>query len=166
MKKHRAINVKIISIQQKGSIYQGYAHKLLMSENKIPPNEWENLWQEYTKVLEKWREVFDAFQKATADMQKKYNEVMEKAASNSSKDTMKLFGENWQKSLSQTGSDAFKQFSDNWEKAMSEYSSNAFKQFSENWQKSISQSGMESFKSYEEMVNKFAETWKNMWPKQ
>ena len=53
-----------------------------------------------------------------------------------------------------------------WEKAMNEYTSSAFKQFGENWQKSMSQSGMESFKSYEEMMNKFTETWKSMWPKQ
>jgi hypothetical protein len=148
-----------------GSIYQGYSHKLLVSKEKMPPNEWENLWQEYVKVFEKWREIFDAFQEATMNMQKKYNEVMEKAANNSSKDTMKLFGENWQKSLNESGANAFKQFSDNWEKAMNEYTSSAFKQFGENWQKSMSQSGMESFKSYEEMMNKFAETWKSMWPK-
>ena len=158
--------LKLFHYIKKDQFIRGISHKPLMSENKMPQNEWENLWQEYTKVLEKWREVFDAFQKATAEMQKKYNEVMEKAANNSSKDTMKLFGENWLKSMSQSGTDTFKQFSDYWEKAMNEYSSSAFKQFSENWQNSISQSGMESFKSYEEMVNKFAETWKNMWPKQ
>jgi hypothetical protein len=67
--------------------------------------------------------------------------------------------------MSQSGVDTFKQFSDNWEKAMNEYTSNAFKQFGESWQKAMSQSGMESFKSYGEMMSKFAETWKNMWPK-
>ena len=158
--------LKFFEYTEKGSIYQGSSHKIAMSKEKMPPNEWNNLWQEYAKVLDKWREVFDAFQKATLDMQKKYNEVMEKAANNSSKDTMKLFGENWQKAMNQAGTDAFKQFSENWEKAMNEYTTNAFKQFSENWQKSFSQSGMDSFKSYEEMMNKFAETWKNMWPKQ
>jgi len=29
----------------------------------------------------------------------------------------------------------------------------------------LTQSGMGSFKSYGEMMTKFAETWKNMWPK-
>ncbi len=47
-----------------------------MSTAKMPPNEWENLWQEYSKGLEKWKEVFETFQKATMDMQKKYNEVV------------------------------------------------------------------------------------------
>ena len=164
MDKTTAINVKIF--WKNGSIYQGYSHITFMSKEKMPPNEWNNLWNDYTKVLEKWREMFNAFQAATIDMQKKYNEVMEKAANNSSKDTMKLFGENWQKAMSESGSNMFKQFSDNWEKAMNEYTSNAFKQFGENWQKALSQSGMDSFKSYEEMMNKFAETWKSMWPKQ
>jgi hypothetical protein len=48
---------------------------------------------------------------------------------------------------------------------MNEYTSNAFKQFGENWQKALTQSGLGSFKSYGEMMTKFAETWKNMWPK-
>ena len=98
-----------------------------MSKSKKSSNEWDELWKEYTDVLDKWKEIFETFQKTTMEMQKTYNQLMEKAASESSKDTMKQFGENWQKAMSQ--------------------------------------SGMESIKAYGEMMNKFAETWKNMWPK-
>ena len=35
----------------------------------------------------------------TSEMQAKYNEVMEKAASESSKTTMEQFGQNWQKRI-------------------------------------------------------------------
>ena len=138
---------------------------LIMSDDSKSTNDWDGLWQEYSKVLEKWREMFELFQKSTKEMQKKYTEVLEKAATESSKETMKQFGENWQNAMTQSGIDAFKQFSENWEKAMNEYSSNAFKQFGENWQKALTQSGMGSFKSYGEMMTKFADTWKNMWPK-
>ena len=48
---------------------------------------------------------------------------------------------------------------------MSDYGADAFKQFGESWQKSMSESGLEPMKAYGEMLNKFAETWKNMWPK-
>ena len=72
-----------------------------MSTTKKSPDEWNQLWQEYSKVLDTWKEVFETFQKTTMEMQKKYNEVMEQAANNSSKDTMKLFGENWQKAMTQ-----------------------------------------------------------------
>ena len=136
-----------------------------MSKTTKPTTDWDKLWQEYTNVLEKWKEVFQTFQNTTLEMQKKYSEVMEQAATTSSKDTMKQFGENWQKSLNQAGNDTFKQFSANWENAMNEYTSNAFKQFSENWQNTLNQSGMESFKSYGDMMSKFADTWKNMWQK-
>ena len=68
-----------------------------MSEEKVK-GEWDTLWQEYSKIWEKWREVFETYQKTTLEMQAKYNEVMEKAASESSKDSMKEFGDNWQKS--------------------------------------------------------------------
>ena len=106
--------------------------------------DWDTLWKEYSKALEKWREVFETFQKSTVEMQEKYNEVMGKASTESSKDTMK-------------------QFSDGWQKAMNEYNANAFKQFGENWQKAMNDSGMESVKAYGEMMNKFAETWQKMW---
>ena len=136
-----------------------------MSKSSKSTTEWDKHWQEYSKMLEKWKEVFQTFQNTTLEMQKKYNEVMEQAAVSSSKDTMKQFGENWQKAMNQAGMDTFKQFSTNWENAMNEYTANAFKQFSENWQNTLNQSGMEYFKSYGDMMNKFAETWKNMWQK-
>src|SRR3989304_4313480 len=87
-----------------------------MSKSSKPTNDWDKLWQEYSKVLEKWKEVFETFQNTTMEMQKKYNEVIGIAANESSKDTMKQFGENWQKAMSKSGVDIFKQFSDNWEK--------------------------------------------------
>ena len=157
--------LKLFEHAEKGSIYQGSSHKTAMSKEKMPPNEWNNLWQEYAKVLEKWREVFDAFQKATLDMQKKYNEVMEKAANNSSKDTMKLFGENWQKAMTDAGMNSFKEFSENWQKALNDSNMSTFKQFVENWQKSLSSSGLEQMNAYGEMMKKFTETWGSMWPK-
>ena len=136
-----------------------------MSETTKSTIDWDKLWEEYSNLFAKWKEVFQTFQNTTLEMQKKYNEVMEKAATSSSKDTMKQFGENWQNAMNQAGIDTFKQFSTNWENAMNEYTSNAFKQFSENWQNSLSQSGMDYFKSYGDMMSKFTETWKNMWQK-
>ena len=106
--------------------------------------DWDTLWNEYSNALEKWREVFETFQKSTTEMQEKYNEVMQKASTESSKDTMKEFGENWQKAMNDAGI-------------------NAFKQFGESWQKAMNDSGMESVKSYGEMMNKFADTWKKTW---
>jgi len=133
-----------------------------MSETKSPGG-WDSLWKEYTNSLEKWREVFESFQKITNEMQTKYNEVMEKASSESGKDSMQEFGQNWQKAMNEAGITAFKQFGENWQKAMDDYSVNAFKQFSESWQKSMSESGLESMKTYGEMMNKFVDTWKKMW---
>ena len=40
-----------------------------------------------------------------------------------------------------------------------------FKQFVDNWQKTLSSSGLAQMNSYGEMMKKFAETWKSMWPK-
>ena len=60
-----------------------------MSKTTKPTTDWDKLWQEYTNVLEKWKEVFQIFQNTTLEMQKKYSEVMEQAATSSSKDTMK-----------------------------------------------------------------------------
>src|SRR3972149_584888 len=74
-----------------------------MSKSSKPTNDWDKIWQEYSKVLEKWKEVFETFQNTTMEMQKKYNEVMGIAANESSKDTMKQFGESWQKAMSQSG---------------------------------------------------------------
>jgi len=136
----------------------------MSEENKSGMN-WDVIWKDYSTALAKWQEVFDLFQKTTSEMQTKYNEVLEKASSESSKDTMKLFGENWFKSMNPSGTEPFKQFGENWEKAMSEYSGQAFKQFSDSWQKTLNDSALESMKTFEEMMNKFAETWKSMWPK-
>ena len=133
-----------------------------MSEKKST-GEWDVLWQDYSNIWGKWQEVFDTFQKTTREMQNKYNEVMEKAASESSKDTMKEFGDNWQKAMSDAGINAFKQFETSWQKAMSEYTTTAFKEFGENWQKSMNDSGLEAMKNYGEMMNKFNDTWKKTW---
>jgi hypothetical protein len=110
------------------------------------PKDWDALWNEYTKSLKTWMQAFESLRKAGIDVQTKYNEVMKKALSESSKKTMNEFTENWQK-------------------AMGQAASNALKEFGNNWQKSMNQSGMEQLKTYGEMMNKFAETWQKMWRK-
>ena len=128
-------------------------------------NEWDSLWQEYTKSLENWKNLFEQVQTANSDMQAKFNEVWEKATKESSLDTMKLFGENWQKALNEAGMKSFQEFSDAWQKAINATGADAFKQFSENWQKSLVGPGMEQMETYGQLMKKFAETWSSMWPK-
>ncbi len=108
--------------------------------------DWDVLWNEYTKSLKAWMNAFESLQQAANDVQTKYNEVMKKALTESSKQTMKDFTENWQKTMSQAAA-------------------NSFKEFGENWQKTMNQSGMEQLKTYGEMMNNFAETWQKMWRK-
>ena len=110
------------------------------------PKDWDKIWVEYNKSLKGWMQAFEALQKASNDIQSKYNEVMTKALKESSEKTMNQFTENWQKGMSKAGLDTFKQFGDNWQNVMN-------------------QSGMEQLKSYGEMMNKFAETWQKMWRK-
>ena len=50
------------------------------------PNEWDSLWQEYTKSLENWKTLFEQVQNASNDMQTKFNEVWEKATKESYQD--------------------------------------------------------------------------------
>jgi uncharacterized protein with von Willebrand factor type A (vWA) domain len=109
-------------------------------------NEWDSLWQEYTKSLENWKSLFEQIQNASNDMQTKFNQVWEKASTESSPETIKDFTENWQKSMTDVNTSAFKQFADNWQKA-------------------LSSSGLEQMNAYGEMMKKFAETWNIMWPK-
>ncbi|PIN82228.1 MAG: hypothetical protein COV65_07550 [Nitrosopumilales archaeon CG11_big_fil_rev_8_21_14_0_20_33_24] len=135
----------------------------MTSEEKS--NQWDSLWQEYSKSLENWKTVFEQIQNATNDMQAKFNEVWEKATKESSIDTMKAFGENWQKSLSDAGIKSFKEFGEAWQKSLNEANASAFKQVAENWQHTLNSSGMENMKAYGEMMKKFAETWTTMWPK-
>jgi len=135
----------------------------MTSEEKS--NHWDSLWQEYSKSLENWTTVFEKIQKATNEMQAKFNEVWEKAAKESSVDTMKAFGENWQKSLNEAGIKSFKEFGEAWQKSLNEANASTFKQVAENWQQTLNSSGMESMKAYGEMMKKFAETWNIMWPK-
>ncbi len=42
-----------------------------MSENKSS-NEWQKLWDEYSKSLENWKQLFDSVQKACTDMQQRF----------------------------------------------------------------------------------------------
>ncbi len=70
-------------------------------------NEWDSLWQEYTKSLEGWKSLFEQIQNASNDMQAKFNQVWEKATAESSAETMKLFGENWQKAMTDAGMKSF-----------------------------------------------------------
>ncbi len=135
----------------------------MTSEEKS--NQWDSLWQEYSKSLENWKVVFEQIQNATNDMQAKFNEVWEKATKESSIDTMKAFGENWQKSLSDAGIKSFKEFGEAWQKSLNEANASTFKQVAENWQHTLNSSGMENMKAYGEMMKKFAETWNTMWPK-
>ena len=127
-------------------------------------NQWDSLWQEYTKSLENWKNLFEQVQAANNDMQAKFNEVWEKATKESSIDTMKLFGENWQKALNEAGMKSFKEFSETWQKAVNATGTDAFKQFAENWQKNLIAPSMQQMEAYGEMMNKFAETWASMWP--
>ena len=135
----------------------------MTSEEKS--NQWDSLWQEYSKSLENWKTVFEQIQNATNEMQAKFNEVWEKAAKESSMDTMKTFGENWQKSLNDAGIKSFKEFGEAWQKSLNDANVSAFKQVAENWQQTLNSTGMESMKAYGEMMKKFAETWTTMWPK-
>ncbi len=137
--------------------------QLIMSKEE-KSNEWDLLWQEYTKSLENWKTIFEKVQNANNDMQAKFNEVWEKATKESSLDTMKLFGENWQKALSDAGMKSFKEFSDAWQKAMNDTGADSFKKFAEDWQKNLVGPGMEQMEAYGEMMKKFAETWTSMWP--
>ena len=70
-------------------------------------NEWDSLWQEYTKSLENWKTLFEQVQKANNDMQAKFTEVWEKATKESSLDTMKSFGEKLAKSLKRGRNEIF-----------------------------------------------------------
>ena len=137
--------------------------QLLMSKEE-KSNEWDSLWQEYTKSLENWKTMFEQVQNANNDMQAKFNEVWEKASKESSLETMKSFGENWQNALSNAGMNSFKEFSDAWQKSLNDISADSFKKFAENWQKNLMGSGMEQMEAYGEMMKKFAETWTSMWP--
>lgn len=128
-------------------------------------NEWDSLWQEYTKSLENWKNLFEQVQAANNDMQAKFNEVWEKATKESSLDTMKLFGENWQKALNEAGMKSFQEFSEAWQKAMGASGTDAFKKVTESWQKNLLGSGMEQMEAYGQLMKKFAETWSAMWPK-
>ena len=128
-------------------------------------NEWDSLWQEYTKSLENWKSLFEQIQVASNEMQSKFNDVWEKASIESSNETMKLFGENWQKAMTDAGMNSFKEFSENWQKALNDSNMSTFKQFVDNWQKSLSASGLEQMNAYGEMMKKFTETWGSMWPK-
>jgi hypothetical protein len=115
-----------------------------MSKEKT--KQWDTLWDEYTELLKKWMQMFESLQKVSSQIQAKYNEVMLKAANESSENTLKEFHENWQK-------------------AMNDVALSAFKEFGENWQKMTSQYGMEQLKVYGDLMNSFAQTWQKMWRK-
>ena len=135
-----------------------------MSEPK-QPNEWDSLWQEYSKSLENWKALYEQIRDASNDMQSKFNAVWEKSLNESSIDTIKLFGENWQNSLNEAGAKSFKEFGDSWQKALAESNTTAFRQFAENWQTALGTSGLEQMEAYGQMMKKFADTWSSMWLK-
>ena len=140
----------------------GVFQSLMSKEAKS--NEWDSLWQEYTKSLENWKTLFEQVQNANNDMQAKFNEVWEKATKESSLDTMKSFGENWQNALSKAGMNSFKEFGDAWQKALNDTGADAYKKFAETWQKNLVVPGMGQMAAYGELMKKFAETWSSMWP--
>ena len=110
------------------------------------PKNWDALWSEYSNLLKKWAQSFQALQKASSEVQSKYNEVMLKAANESSEKTLKEFHQNWQK-------------------AMNDAASEAFKQFDKNWQNVTDQYGIDQLKAYGELMDSFAKTWQKMWQK-
>ena len=78
-----------------------------MSEEKN--NEWDSLWQEYTKSLEKLKSLFlSKFKMPVMTCNQSSTKFGEKATVESSTDTMKLFGENWQKAMTDAGMKSFK----------------------------------------------------------
>jgi len=62
-----------------------------------PETNWESLWKEYIIALENWKQMYESVQKASLEMQQRFNEVIEKAVKESSFETLQQFGENWQK---------------------------------------------------------------------
>ena len=135
---------------------------LMSKEEKS--NEWDLLWQEYTKSLDNWKTLFEKIQNANKDLQAKFNEICEKATKESSLDTTKLFDYNWTKGLNDAGMKYFKEFSDAWQEAMNGTGTDAFKKFGESWQNSLLAPGMGQLEAYGDSMKKFAETWTSMWP--
>lgn len=127
--------------------------------------QWDALWQEYTKSLESWKALFDQMQAASADMQARFNDVWQKALSESSADTLKSFAENWQKAMGDAGLKPLAEFGEAWQKAMGDPSSAAFGKMAESWQRTMTMSGLEQMAAYGTAMKKFAETWNMMWPK-
>ena len=120
-----------------------------MAKKKAPASKtknWDTLWNEYSSLLKKWAQNLETLQNTSSDVQAKYNEVMLKAANESSEKTLKEFHKNWQK-------------------AMNDAALEAFKQFDKNWQNVTSESGMEQLKAYGELMDSFAKTWQKMWQK-
>jgi hypothetical protein len=107
---------------------------------------WDSMWTEYSNLLKKWAQNFEALKKTSGEIQSKYNEVMLKAANESSEKTIKEFHENWQKAMNNAALEAFKQFDRNWENV-------------------TNQAGMDQLKAYGELMNSFAKTWQKMWQK-
>jgi hypothetical protein len=116
-----------------------------MSEKNVP-KDWDKLSFDYNKSLKAWMGAFEALQRATNDVQSKYNDAMAKALKDTNDKIMSQFIENWQKSMSDAGI-------------------NVFKQFGDDWQRVLNQSSMYQVKTYGEAMNKFAETWQKMWSK-
>jgi transketolase len=114
--------------------------------NTSKTKNWDSLWNEYSNLLKKWAQNLETLQKTSSDIQTKYNEVMLKAASESSEKTLKEFHKNWQK-------------------AMNDAAQEAFKQFDKNWQNVTSDSGIDQLKAYGQLMDSFAKTWQKMWQK-
>lgn len=119
-----------------------------MARKKAAPKtkNWDSLWGEYSTLLKKWAQNFEALKKTSSEVQSKYNEVLLKAASESSQKTLEEFHKNWQK-------------------AMNDAALEAFNQFDKNWQNITNQSGIDQLKAYGELMDSFSKTWQKMWQK-
>jgi hypothetical protein len=76
-----------------------------------PSPEWERLWKEFNTSLKTWNESFEYLQKATNDVQSRYNEAITKTWKDSNDKTVSQFIETWQKYMGDTGMKTFEQFS-------------------------------------------------------
>lgn len=114
--------------------------------SKRKQNDWDTLWNQYSTLLKKWMETFESLQQVGNEIQAKYNEVMLKAASESSEKTLKEFYENWQKTMNDAAVEAFKRLG-------------------ESWQKNTQESAIKQLQTYGEIMSAFAQTWQKMWRK-
>ena len=52
-----------------------------MSDASNEQNDWQRLWNDYTKSFENWKQMFESIQKANSEMQHSFNQVIETSRS-------------------------------------------------------------------------------------